>query len=53
MARIKKSCPIQSWMTYDGTQLRVDNVEPWSDAVCSFWDNPARYRGFSKGADDR
>jgi glycosyltransferase involved in cell wall biosynthesis len=36
--------PIPGWMTYTSTTLPSESeVEPWCDAVCALWDDPARY----------
>ncbi len=43
--------PIPSWMTYDGTQLPSEtDVQPWYDAVCSLWDDPAHYESVAAKA---
>jgi glycosyltransferase involved in cell wall biosynthesis len=36
--------PIPDWMTHLTTRLPSEQeVEPWFDAVCALWDNPALY----------
>jgi glycosyltransferase involved in cell wall biosynthesis len=36
--------PIPAWMTHSSTTLPSEvEVEPWFDAVCTLWDDPAQY----------
>jgi glycosyltransferase involved in cell wall biosynthesis len=36
--------PIPEWMTEGGKDLpSVEEVQPWFEAVCGLWDDPARY----------
>jgi glycosyltransferase involved in cell wall biosynthesis len=37
--------PIPEWMTFKTTKLPTEQeVEPWYQAVCALWDDPALYR---------
>jgi glycosyltransferase involved in cell wall biosynthesis len=37
--------PIPAWMTHKTTRLPEEHdVEPWYDAVCALWDDPALYQ---------
>jgi glycosyltransferase involved in cell wall biosynthesis len=37
--------PIPDWMTFKTTKLPSEQeVEPWYEAVCALWDDPALYR---------
>ena len=43
--------PIPDWMTVKTTRLPSEQeVQPWYDAVCSLWDNPALYRSIATRA---
>ena len=43
--------PIPEWMTFKTTKLpREREVEPWYEAVCSLWDDPARYHAIATRA---
>jgi glycosyltransferase involved in cell wall biosynthesis len=36
--------PIPEWMTEHGKDLpSAEEVQPWFDAICELWDDPARY----------
>ncbi|MGH9348719.1 MAG: glycosyltransferase [Vicinamibacterales bacterium] len=36
--------PIPDWLTFKATRLPTEHeVEPWYDAVCALWDDPALY----------
>jgi glycosyltransferase involved in cell wall biosynthesis len=41
--------PIPAWMTPTSRTLPdAHDIEPWFDAVCSLWDEPARYRTLAR-----
>jgi hypothetical protein len=43
--------PIPDWMTYKTTRLPSEReVEPWYDAVCALWDDPALYQSMATRA---
>jgi glycosyltransferase involved in cell wall biosynthesis len=43
--------PIPEWMTFKTTKLpSEDEVQPWFEAVCTLWDDPARYRSIATRA---
>jgi glycosyltransferase involved in cell wall biosynthesis len=43
--------PIPKWMTFKTTQLpSEEEIEPWYDAVCALWDDPALYRSMAARA---
>ena len=43
--------PIPAWMTFKTTRLPSEaEVEPWYDAVCALWDDPALYRAMAARA---
>ena len=36
--------PLPEWLTFDGTRIPSEaDVEPWFEAVCQLWDDPALY----------
>lgn len=43
--------PIPAWMTTHSTELPTEaEVQPWFDAVCQLWDDPALYDEMSRRA---
>jgi glycosyltransferase involved in cell wall biosynthesis len=43
--------PIPEWMTFKTMRLPSEaEVEPWYDAVCALWDDPALYRSVAMRA---
>jgi len=43
--------PIPEWMTFKTTKLPSEQeVEPWYEAVCTLWDDPALYRSVATRA---
>jgi glycosyltransferase involved in cell wall biosynthesis len=43
--------PIPEWMTFKTTTLPAEReIEPWYDAVCSLWDDPALYQAVAARA---
>jgi glycosyltransferase involved in cell wall biosynthesis len=43
--------PIPDWMTFKTTKLPSEQeIEPWYDAVCALWDNPALYHAVATRA---
>jgi glycosyltransferase involved in cell wall biosynthesis len=43
--------PIPDWMTFKTTKLPSEReVEPWYEAVCKLWDDPALYRSVATRA---
>lgn len=43
--------PIPEWMTYQTTRLPTEQeIQPWFDAVCALWDDPALYRAVAERA---
>src|SRR2546422_1960161 len=43
--------PIPDWMTFKTTKLPSEHeVEPWYEAVCTLWDDPALYRSVATRA---
>ena len=43
--------PIPDWMTFKTTTLPSEQeVEPWYEAVCALWDDPALYRSVASRA---
>jgi len=43
--------PIPDWMTFKTTRLPSEQeIEPWFDAVCALWDDPALYRSVAARA---
>jgi glycosyltransferase involved in cell wall biosynthesis len=43
--------PIPEWMTFKTTKLpSEDEVQPWFEAVCTLWDDPASYRSIATRA---
>jgi len=43
--------PIPEWMTFKTTKLPTeDEVQPWFEAVCTLWDDPAHYRSVATRA---
>ena len=43
--------PIPEWMTFKTTKLPSEQeVEPWFEAVCALWDDPALYRSIATRA---
>ena len=43
--------PIPDWMTFKTTKLpSEEEVQPWFEAVCALWDDPARYRSIAMRA---
>ena len=43
--------PIPDWMTFKTTKLPSEQeVEPWYEAVCTLWDDPALYRSVATRA---
>jgi glycosyltransferase involved in cell wall biosynthesis len=43
--------PIPEWMTFKTTKLPTEQeVEPWYEAVCALWDDPALYRAMAARA---
>lgn len=43
--------PIPDWMTYETKRLPSENeIEPWFDAVCRVWDDPALYESIASRA---
>ena len=43
--------PIPDWMTFKTTKLpRESEVEPWYEAVCALWDDPALYQAMAARA---
>ena len=43
--------PIPDWMTFKTTRLPSEQeVEPWYDAVCALWDDPALYHSVATRA---
>jgi glycosyltransferase involved in cell wall biosynthesis len=43
--------PIPEWMTHETTRLPSEQeVEPWFDAVCALWDDPALYAAMAARA---
>ena len=37
--------PVPAWLTETSTELpTVEEAQPWYDAVCELWDDPAAYR---------
>ncbi len=47
--------PVPEWMTFNTTRLPAEQeVEPWYEAVCSLWDDPALYQAVARaGTADR
>jgi hypothetical protein len=40
--------PVPDWMTFKTTKLPSEQeVEPWYEAVCALWDDPALYRSIA------
>jgi len=43
--------PVPEWMTFKTTKLPSEaEIEPWYEAVCELWDDPARYRSIAMRA---
>jgi glycosyltransferase involved in cell wall biosynthesis len=43
--------PIPQWMTHESTRLPSEQeVEPWYEAVCALWDDPALYQAMAARA---
>ena len=43
--------PIPEWMTHETTRLPSEpEVEPWFEAVCALWDDPALYQAVARRA---
>ena len=43
--------PIPEWMTHESTRLPSEQeVEPWYEAVCALWDDPALYQAMAARA---
>jgi glycosyltransferase involved in cell wall biosynthesis len=43
--------PVPDWMTFKTAKLPSEQeVEPWYDAVCALWDDPALYRSVASRA---
>jgi len=43
--------PIPEWMTFKTTRLPSEReIEPWYEAVCTLWDDPAAYRSIATRA---
>ncbi len=43
--------PIPEWMTFKTTKLpSEEEIQPWFDAVCTLWDDPAHYRSVAMRA---
>jgi glycosyltransferase involved in cell wall biosynthesis len=43
--------PIPEWMTFKTTKLPSEQeIEPWYNAVCSLWDDPALYQSIATRA---
>jgi glycosyltransferase involved in cell wall biosynthesis len=43
--------PLPGWLTPETQELpSKEEVQPWFDAVCGLWDNPARYKEASEVA---
>jgi hypothetical protein len=43
--------PIPEWMTPEGRRLpEASDIEPWYDAVCRLWDDPAHYQAVAARA---
>ena len=43
--------PIPDWMTHETTRLPSEQeVEPWFEAVCALWDDPALYQAVARRA---
>ena len=43
--------PVPEWMTFKTTALPSETeVQPWYEAVCALWDDPARYRAVADRA---
>ena len=43
--------PVPGWMTFKTTKLPSEHeIEPWYDAVCALWDDPALYRAVAMRA---
>jgi glycosyltransferase involved in cell wall biosynthesis len=43
--------PVPEWMTFKTTRLPAEReIEPWYEAVCSLWDDPALYQAVAARA---
>jgi glycosyltransferase involved in cell wall biosynthesis len=43
--------PVPEWMTFKTTRLPTEReIEPWYEAVCSLWDDPALYQAVAARA---
>jgi len=43
--------PIPEWMTFKTTKLpSEEEIQPWFEAVCTLWDDPAHYRSVAMRA---
>ena len=43
--------PVPDWMTFKTTKLPSEQeIEPWYEAVCALWDEPALYRALASRA---